>query len=151
MAQTLSEQQRIEKNKRAIDWQKDNPSKVLMHKKTWRDANRDKQHASEKNWYEDNKGKKAAADKSWKLNNPDKANARTARRRAARLKATPIWADHGKILAFYEEAKRLSSHVDHIVPLQNPLVCGLHCEANLQVLSGPENMSKSNRYWPGMP
>lgn len=89
-------------------------------------------------------------------------------RQAAQLQATPHWADPKKIDAIYAEAARLTKetgiphHVDHMVPIQGPvakygpfrgmrLVYGLHCEANLQILPGAENMSKGNRYWPDMP
>jgi hypothetical protein len=89
-------------------------------------------------------------------------------RQAAQLRATPPWADPRAIAKFYEEADRLTRetgiphHVDHIVPLQGPvaaygpfrglrLVFGFHCEANLRVIEGSENMSKGNRYWPDMP
>jgi hypothetical protein len=42
-------------------------------------------------------------------------------------------------------------HVDHIVPMNNACVSGLHCEANLQLLAVPENVLKSNAFWPDCP
>ena len=54
----------------------------------------------------------------------------------------------------YDKAQRLTResgvkhHVDHTVPLQSPLVCGLHCEFNLQVITEKENKKKHNRWWP---
>ena len=86
-----------------------------------------------------------------------------ANRKAAELKATPIWADKSAMLDLYsarefaEEFFGVEIHVDHIVPLQSKRVCGLHVEDNLQLL--PElayrfvqgNIAKGNRYWPDMP
>ena len=82
-------------------------------------------------------------------------NAYAAKRRASQLQATPAWADLEAIKGMYELAAifnhtGMNLHVDHTVPLQSDLVCGLHCEANLQLLSATENKSKSNRQWPDM-
>lgn len=88
---------------------------------------------------------------------PHKELAKYAKRRSAKKNAVPGWANKAAIEAIYEKARRFSDltgepfHVDHIVPLTSDLVCGLHWEGNLQVLSGPDNLSKANRVWPDMP
>lgn len=54
----------------------------------------------------------------------------------------------------YRTAEKLTQdtgvmyHVDHIIPINSPLVCGLHTDANLQILTAEENMKKSNRLIP---
>lgn len=75
-----------------------------------------------------------------------------AARRSRLLQATPSWADRAAILSIYQEAVRLSSggsiayEVDHIVPLQGELVCGLHTHHNLQVIAAVINRKKSNQF-----
>lgn len=76
---------------------------------------------------------------------------RKAIRRAAKLKATPLWFESDKVAIIYQKAKELHCQVDHVVPLQSALVCGLHCWANLQLLPENINKSKGNREWPDMP
>jgi hypothetical protein len=65
---------------------------------------------------------------------------------------TPGWAQKAEIKKFYELAKKLTEetgiihHVDHIIPLNHPLVCGLHVKENLQVITREENYRKSNTF-----
>ncbi len=68
-----------------------------------------------------------------------------------RFRATPEWADRGKMAYIYRQAKAGGYHVDHIVPLCSPVVCGLHNEFNLQALPPGPNSQKSNHHWPDMP
>lgn len=63
----------------------------------------------------------------------------------------PIWANRNYILIFYQLAKESGSEVDHIVPINHPLVCGLHTEDNLQLATKNYNQYKLNRFWPDMP
>lgn len=51
---------------------------------------------------------------------------------------------------FYKLAKEKGMEVDHIVPLNSDMVCGLHCIDNFQFLTREENARKSNKYWPDM-
>lgn len=76
--------------------------------------------------------------------------------RAQTRRATPAWSDADAVREFYREAKRMTREtgelhvVDHIVPKINPLVCGLHVAANLQVLHWRPNALKGNNWWPDM-
>lgn len=61
-------------------------------------------------------------------------------------KAFMPWADREKITALYSEAKLKGLQVDHIIPLKHPLVCGLHVEHNLQLLTPEDNRRKFNHF-----
>lgn len=123
----------------------------------FREANREYERVRTLAHYHANREERSAASARWRAENPDKHAAKEAKRRAAKLKATPPWADTEQIKLIYRRAQELKEqtgrdwHVDHIVPLKGKTVCGLHCEANLQILSAFDNLSKSARYWPDMP
>lgn len=103
-----------------------------------------------------NKKADAARRSAWKKMNRDRVNTSTAKRYASKRNATPVWCDPLDLVDFYtiSLAFKLYTgseyHVDHIVPLNSDVVCGLHCEANLQILPASENISKGNRHWPDM-
>lgn len=125
--------------------------------KLWRDANKDHRSTIKKKWHQDNKEKRLAYMKAWREDNRDIANANWEKYRASKLQATPSWCEYEQIKSLYSECQRISEqtgiehHVDHIVPLQSKDVCGLHCLANLQIITADANLSKNNLYWPDMP
>lgn len=96
------------------------------------------------------KEKRAEYAYRWTRTNKDKRKASSAKRKAAKLSATPLWANLKKVAEFYANAPK-GHDVDHVVPLISSIVCGLHCEANLQYLPSSENQSKRNFHWPNMP
>jgi hypothetical protein len=78
-----------------------------------------------------------------------------AKKRAHKLNAIPKWADLEEIKKFYTEAEIMTKitgvehQVDHIVPLRNKYVCGLHTPANLRVVTAEVNMKKGNKLYRG--
>lgn len=144
-------------NKRKLEWQKNNPEKVAERSKRYREKNKEKIVIANKLYFEKNREYINKRSLLWIKNNPAKANAITMRRLAQKKNATPKWADLQKIQIEYELASWCTNvtgikyEVDHIVPLQSKLVCGLHCEANLRVITKKANQEKSNKYWENMP
>jgi len=67
--------------------------------------------------------------------------------------ATPPWITAEQVSEMHEiyTTAPQGTHVDHIVPLSSPIVCGLHVPWNLQVLTEKQNLIKSNNYWPNHP
>ena len=91
---------------------------------------------------------------AWSKRNRPIRSANGAARYANKVKAVPLWANRKYIVAVYAESRRLTEttgiqhHVDHIVPLKHPLVCGLHVHYNLSAIPAIENLLKNNRFNP---
>lgn len=140
-------------NANSEKWRKEHP---LAHVE-WYAKNRAHKAIYNKAWRERNKDVLPARIAAWSKLNPDKINANIAKRTAAKLRAIPQWADLQAVAAVYATAGRMRREtgiryeVDHIVPLQGKTVCGLHCEANLQIMVKEKNIAKLNRHWPWMP
>lgn len=98
--------------------------------------------------------------RNWAKNNPDKARALNGRRRAAKKQAIPKWSktefevfaikEIYSLAALRTKVTGIEWHVDHLVPLRSNKVSGLHCSANLSVVTASENHRKGNRHWPNM-
>jgi len=138
---------------RSLQWYENNREKALTNTKLWRTRNPEKTPAAWKRWSRANHQHLV----DYRKRNAWRQLAHVRTRQASKLKATPEWANR----FFMEEAYHLARirtdmlgfpwDVDHIVPLKNPIVCGLHVEHNLQVIPELENIKKGNRRWPDMP
>ena len=82
-------------------------------------------------------------------------NARHSLRRARKNNATPKWLSEKDkelivelylICSMFKIYTGQSYHVDHIVPLVNDNVCGLHIPSNLRILLEKDNLSKNNTF-----
>ena len=102
-------------------------------------------------WGKSNTEKRQLIRKRWRIENPEKVRSNKrfsqANRRALKLQACPTWVDRSEISKIYEECPP-GYHVDHDVPLNHPLVCGLHVPANLNPIPAEENLRKSNSFDP---
>lgn len=121
-------------------------------KKNWRLVNIDKDAEIKKEYRTANKEAYLTYLSNWRKENSAKCAQYTSQRRAAKLQATPKWADKQKIEDKYKFAAfmkwltmGIEYHVDHIEPLVNNEVCGLHTHDNLQILRAEQNLQKSNK------
>ena len=121
-------------------------------KKRYKQSERGKE--VRKRYKQSERGKEA--NKRYKQSERGRAlsGAQCIKRRAQKLNATVAWADENKILTIYLRAQRKTEqtgkqyNVDHLLPLQNINVCGLHCESNLRVILAKTNNVKYNSFTP---
>lgn len=137
-----------ELNKR---WAELNPDKVLASNRAWNKKNPEKLLAKNQRWMEKNRDKARHVVSQWKQRNSAHVQQLNARRYAAKMNAVPCWFERDAVALLYAKGAEFGWEVDHVVPLQSDLVCGLHCWANLQLLACEDNAAKGNRYWPDMP
>ena len=99
--------------------------------------------------FRDNRAAYRARHRKWKKKN-------NIRIKLRHKEAKVAWRNPAAIRLIYKEMRRLNReagytkyHVDHIIPLHHPLVCGLHVETNLQIMLAPDNERKGNSFTPG--
>ena len=128
-------------------WRGENPDSF----KKYYAERKDELNANFKTWRVENAESRAGYMAQWLKENRALSNEKAMRRVASKRQATPKWANRERMVEFYKEAERLTAqtgiphNVDHIYPLQGKTVCGLHCEANLNVITQFENIQKLNR------
>jgi hypothetical protein len=106
-------------------------------------------------YYEDNHEKEKAARREHYQKNKSSYLFNFSKREERLKEATPSWLTDSmlsEIKEIYKQRQKLSEftgiehHVDHIVPIQGDIVCGLHVPWNLQIITAEENLKKSNKY-----
>jgi len=152
-----------EKEKRRIKtakWRAANPEANREINQRSHHKNKEKRNAYCREYREQNLDHMRHLGREWSKVNLDKQRGYKALRRAAKAHATPIWAsdefDSFAVEEMFDLAQLRTNetgaewHVDHRVPLRSEKVCGLHCMANMQVITAAANHSKGNRHWPQM-
>lgn len=162
------------------EWRQANKERLAEYHKNWESKNKETRRIKKSKWESLNKhvdrnrnpeaekrkqvkyrmlnrAKRVVSSMQWAASNRHLTRHYANMRRCKKIQATPLWANILAIKSIYELAQLntivtgILHHVDHIVPLNSRLVCGLHWEYNLQILSNTENSIKSNRIWPDMP
>ncbi len=120
---------------------------------SWRSDNRE-QYLESRKIHSKAARQRMQEDPSKLENFTTKQRARKNNRESRKRVPICLWKDEAQIRELYLKAAELNSgkdekvHVDHIIPINNNLVCGLHVENNLQIVRSSINEKKSNSFIP---
>lgn len=125
-------------------WRARNPGLETIRSRDWVSKHPEQSRQIKRRWLSSNLDRRKQVARSYYQRNADKYRAFRRRRGLA----MPAWADRGAIAMFYRIARRISKctgiafEVDHRVPVNGRTVCGLHVQANLQVIARAANRKK---------
>ena len=140
---------------RSEKYYKENKEKIIKNQKSYyekiKEEKKDLFASKRKNLYWSNPEKYRKLSLLYIKKNPAANAKRRSDYRSRQLRAMPVWYDHEKVKEIYQFAAEFRLHgfnvdVDHIVPLKNNKVCGLHVHNNLRVCLSNVNRSKSNKH-----
>jgi len=132
-----------------------NAEKIKQNAKQWKANNLQKVLEQKKNHYSKNSDVYKSRARSWESLNKEKHAELSyfycAKRRSHKKTCTPSWANLEAIKEIYAKASRMRKNgfdveVDHIIPLINNKVCGLHVPENLMIITKQENRKKHNQF-----
>jgi len=125
----------------SLKWKRDNVNKHNNYNKKYKADNKEKVSKKAKLWRENNSAKRAM------YQNERRVNKINAIFYGACMEYYKFFTEEIYSLAKERSKKTCIPHaVDHIIPLNNPIVCGLHHPLNLQVITASENSSKNNKF-----
>jgi hypothetical protein len=136
---------------KAREWKANNAAKNKLITQSWRADNPDYMKWYRATYYQENQEYLRMVALDYRTRNRALVAANRAMVRCKLKGCTVSWANPEAMLDVYATAARLSQEtgirhdVDHIVPLTSPIVCGLHWEGNLQILTVHANAAKCNK------
>jgi len=110
----------------------------------WRNANKEHHNEISKQWHKNNKELCVQRALKWNREHREERKFLTYQYKRRLRKATPKWVNKRELAEIYKNRPD-GYHVDHIIPLSNENVCGLHVSWNLQYLPAVENCTKGNK------
>lgn len=113
--------------------------------KQWKAANPEAHAAQQARKHVKQKKERNAYVAQWKKDNKKEYNAYLSFCKKRVKHATPKWLDKSSIVEIFKNRPD-GCHVDHIIPINHPDVCGLNVPWNLQYLTDTENLEKSNKF-----
>lgn len=140
---------------RGKEYYNNNRKKVLKRTSNYQKKNPHVRRKAGLDFYYRNRESCLEYGRQWNKLNPDKVCAQASARRSRLKKAMPKWLtdEHkSEMQNLYWLSRDLKAvtgedyHVDHIIPLSNKSVCGLHVPWNLQVLPSDINLRKSGKF-----
>jgi hypothetical protein len=118
-------------------------------KTNYRQNHPEKDKESKQRYAQRNKEKRVVSTEKYRKANPAYYREYSSLRTRKVKQAKPTWLnewDEFYISELYDIAIKRGLEVDHIIPITNKKVCGLHVPWNLQLLTISENRRKSNKF-----
>ena len=139
--------------KRAKNHYQRNKARHSRLNKLWIEKNKEQYSLYKKSWSSTNVIKDRASKRKWRENNKGSVRAFGSTRRAIKRSSRELFDELSKFVLkeamslniLREKVTTFNWHVDHMIPLQNPDVCGLHVWNNFQCIPSTMNTSKGNR------